>query len=161
MCDYNFQDTTEAAYPSEIRYEDPFVYRPMPKCEVEFEMVDGVYKVVPKGKNSIPELATPGTATEFFSDVQHICKVAARGPVKTFCYQRLMLLEQKYNLHVMMNAEKEFYCQKLAPHRDFYNVRKVSRSESVYLGTFATSDCGWNSVFQTLVICTHNALGYS
>jgi hypothetical protein len=39
---------------------------------------------------------------------------------------RLMLLEQKFNLHVMLNADKEFLAQKSAPHRDFYNVRKVS-----------------------------------
>lgn len=37
-----------------------------------------------------------------------------------------MLLEQKFNLHVMLNADKEFLAQKVAPHRDFYNVRKVS-----------------------------------
>ena len=36
-----------------------------------------------------------------------------------------MLLEQKFNLHVMLNADKEFMAQKDAPHRDFYNVRKV------------------------------------
>jgi hypothetical protein len=36
-----------------------------------------------------------------------------------------MLLEQKFNLHVMLNADKEFLAQKSAPHRDFYNVRKV------------------------------------
>ena len=36
-----------------------------------------------------------------------------------------MLLEQKFNLHVMLNADKEFLAQKTAPHRDFYNVRKV------------------------------------
>lgn len=36
-----------------------------------------------------------------------------------------MLLEQKFNLHVMLNSDKEFRAQKAAPHRDFYNVRKV------------------------------------
>ncbi len=39
--------------------------------------------------------------------------------------QRLLLLEQKFNLFVMLNADKEFLAQKSAPHRDFYNVRKV------------------------------------
>jgi len=54
-----------------------------------------------------------------------ICKIAAMGPIKSFCHHRLMLLEQKFNLHVMLNADKEFLAQKTAPHRDFYNVRKV------------------------------------
>ena len=48
------------------------------------------------------------------------------GPVKSFTHHRLQLLEQKYNLHVMLNADKEFLAQKSAPHRDFYNVRKVT-----------------------------------
>ena len=32
---------------------------------------------------------------------------------------------QKFNLHLMLNADAEFRAQKSAPHRDFYNVRKV------------------------------------
>jgi len=36
-----------------------------------------------------------------------------------------IFLFQKFNLHLMLNADKEFLAQKSAPHRDFYNVRKV------------------------------------
>ena len=32
---------------------------------------------------------------------------------------------QKFNLHLMLNSDREFLAQKSAPHRDFYNVRKV------------------------------------
>eukprot|EP00967_Tisochrysis_lutea_P047315 scaffold57596_cov13-Tisochrysis_lutea.AAC.1 len=42
----------------------------------------------------------------------------------------LMLLEQKFNLHVMLNTDKEFLSQKAAPHRDFYNVRKVGAQKN-------------------------------
>jgi len=52
-----------------------------------------------------------------------MCRVMLRCAV--LC--RLMLLEQKFNLHVMLNADKEFLAQKSAPHRDFYNVRKVTQ----------------------------------
>jgi hypothetical protein len=45
--------------------------------------------------------------------------------VRSFTHHRLQLLEQKFNLHVMLNADKEFLAQKSAPHRDFYNCRKV------------------------------------
>jgi hypothetical protein len=69
--------------------------------------------------------APPGTATEFFSAMHWLLKVAAGGSVRSFTHQRLQLLEQKFNLHVMLNADKEFLAQKSAPHRDFYNVRKV------------------------------------
>ena len=55
-----------------------------------------------------------------------VLRIQSTGPVKSFTHHRLQLLEQKYNLHVMLNADKEFLAQKSAPHRDFYNVRKVS-----------------------------------
>lgn len=32
---------------------------------------------------------------------------------------------QKFKFHLMLNADREFLAQKTAPHRDFYNVRKV------------------------------------
>ncbi len=51
--------------------------------------------------------------------------IQAMGAVRSFCFHRLELLGQKFNLHVMMNADKEFLAQKAAPHRDFYNVRKA------------------------------------
>lgn len=35
------------------------------------------------------------------------------------------VLLQKFSLHLMLNADREFLAQKSAPHRDFYNVRKV------------------------------------
>ena len=63
-----------------------------------------------------------------------MCKISAMGPIKSFCHHRLMLLEQKFNLHVMLNADKEFLAQKTAPHRDFYNVRKVGLPQSQQAG---------------------------
>lgn len=54
-----------------------------------------------------------------------VLRISAMGPTKSFCHHRLMLLEQKFRLHQQLNADKEFLAQKSAPHRDFYNVRKV------------------------------------
>lgn len=67
----------------------------------------------------------PGTDREFFTDMLHLSRLSAAGPMMTYCHHRLTLLEQKFNLHVMLNAEKERLAQKTAPHRDLYNVRKV------------------------------------
>ena len=69
--------------------------------------------------------APPATATEFFHDMHAILRVHSYGPSKSFCHKRLNLTEQKFSLHVMLNADREFMAQKEAPHRDFYNVRKV------------------------------------
>ena len=57
--------------------------------------------------------------------MHRVLRYSALGPVKSFTHHRLMLLEQKFNLNAMLNADKEFLAQKAAPHRDFYNVRKV------------------------------------
>ncbi|GIL84466.1 hypothetical protein Vretimale_19007 [Volvox reticuliferus] len=116
----------EAAVPSDI-IPDPFMYEPMPQSGYTFRMVDGVMAVYgPEDGDQLDNLfPVPGTASEFFTDMHRILRYASSGPVKSFCHHRLILLEQKFNLHVMLNSDKEFRAQKAAPHRDFYNVRKV------------------------------------
>eukprot|EP00878_Enallax_costatus_P016118 GHUV01016904.1.p1 GENE.GHUV01016904.1~~GHUV01016904.1.p1 ORF type:complete len:746 (+),score=242.14 GHUV01016904.1:255-2492(+) len=118
----------EAAAPLEIDSE-PFRYRPLPKSTQAYTMVDGVVRVWADKQSMMsgaPDLyPIPGTAADFFTDMHRVLRYASLGPVKSFCHHRLMLLEQKFNLHVMLNADKEFLAQKSAPHRDFYNVRKV------------------------------------
>ena len=98
-----------------------------PKSQHTFEMIDGVMHVYHPNAQGEVELAhkPPGTATDFFYDLHALLKVQSYGPSKTFCHKRLLLTEQKFNLHVMLNADREFLEQKKAPHRDFYNVRKV------------------------------------
>ena len=97
------------------------------KSDHAFKMIDGVVHVYKPGENGDLELvhAPPGTATNFFHDLHALLRVQSYGPSKTFCHKRLNLTEQKFNLHVMLNADREFLEQKQAPHRDFYNVRKV------------------------------------
>jgi AMP deaminase len=101
---------------------------PLPaKSQHECRMVDGVMHVYHPNAQGESELVhkPPGTATDFFYDLHALLRVQSYGPSKTFCHKRLMLTEQKFNLHVMLNADREFLEQKKAPHRDFYNVRKV------------------------------------
>ena len=47
---------------------------------------------------------------------------------KSFCFRRLRYLSAKFNLHTLLNEMKETVSQKEVPHRDFYNVRKVTFS---------------------------------
>ncbi|AQK85425.1 AMP deaminase [Zea mays] len=76
----------------------------------------------PKGTESIYPVAD---ATTFFTDLHYILRVTAAGNTRTVCHNRLNLLEHKFKFHLMLNADREFLAQKTAPHRDFYNVRKV------------------------------------
>ncbi|KAK9986138.1 hypothetical protein SO802_031089 [Lithocarpus litseifolius] len=103
---------------------EPFSYTPEGKSGHYFEMQDGVIHVY-ANKDFKEELFPVADATTFFTDLHHILRVIAAGNIRTLCHHRLNLLEQKFNLHLMLNADREFLAQKSAPHRDFYNVRKV------------------------------------
>ncbi|XP_074332077.1 AMP deaminase-like isoform X2 [Apium graveolens] len=104
--------------------KNPFDYIPEKKSEHYFQMEDGVVQVY-ANKEATEKLYPVADATTFFTDLHYILKVIAAGNIRTLCHHRLVLLEQKFNLHLMLNADKEFLAQKSAPHRDFYNVRKV------------------------------------
>ncbi|KAI3473136.1 hypothetical protein Pfo_029936 [Paulownia fortunei] len=103
---------------------NPFDHIPEVKSEHYFQMEDGVVHVY-LNKDSKEKLFPVADATTFFTDLHYILKVIAAGNIRTLCHHRLVLLEQKFNLHLMLNADREFLAQKSAPHRDFYNVRKV------------------------------------
>ncbi|KAL0926311.1 hypothetical protein M5K25_002527 [Dendrobium thyrsiflorum] len=103
---------------------NPFAYAAEQKTDHIFQMVDGVVHVY-QNANSKERLYPVADATTFFTDLHHILRVLAAGNIRTLCHHRLNLLEQKFNLHLMLNADREFLAQKTAPHRDFYNVRKV------------------------------------
>lgn len=103
---------------------NPFAYGAEQKSDHVFQMVDGVVHVYPN-KDSKERLYPVADATSFFTDLHHILRVIAAGNIRTLCHHRLNLLEQKFNLHLMLNTDREFLAQKTAPHRDFYNVRKV------------------------------------
>ncbi|CAO2827096.1 unnamed protein product [Amaranthus hypochondriacus] len=103
---------------------NPFYFTPEKKSNHFFQMEDGVVQVY-ASKDSNEKLFPVADATTFFTDLHHILRVIAAGNIRTLCHHRLVLLEQKFNLHLMLNADREFLAQKSAPHRDFYNVRKV------------------------------------
>ncbi|GMH10214.1 hypothetical protein Nepgr_012055 [Nepenthes gracilis] len=103
---------------------NPFHFSPEGKSDHFFQMEDGVVQVY-ANKDSKEKLFCVADATTFFTDLHHILRVIAAGNIRTLCHHRLVLLEQKFNLHLMLNADREFLAQKSAPHRDFYNVRKV------------------------------------
>lgn len=125
--------------------QDPFHWDNMGALPLRFHMVDGVVHIFDDlgdgisghdGAHSGSDagrtqqastrvFAPPGDADEFFATLHRLMKMSAMGNVRSFTHHRMQLLEQKFNLHVMLNADKEFLAQKSAPHRDFYNVRKV------------------------------------
>ncbi|XVF84817.1 hypothetical protein PTKIN_Ptkin17bG0069900 [Pterospermum kingtungense] len=103
---------------------DPFHFEPVEKTAHHFRMEDGVIRVYASEGGTV-ELFPVASSTTFFTDMHHLLKVMSIGNVRSACHHRLRFLEEKFRLHLLVNAEREFLAQKGAPHRDFYNIRKV------------------------------------
>ncbi|CEP03794.1 AMP deaminase [Plasmodiophora brassicae] len=104
--------------------KDPF-RGPVPgKSSHVFEMVNGVVTCWETPDRSKPPLPVR-TVQQFYQDLDILCDIVADGPTKSFCYKRLQILDARFLMHVTLNQRIESEAQKLVPHRDFYNVRKV------------------------------------
>ena len=62
---------------------------------------------------------------DYYRDSKTIAQYISDGPLKSFAFKRLRILESKYGLYILLNEFREMSMQKRVPHRDFYNVRKV------------------------------------
>eukprot|EP01112_Ceratiomyxa_fruticulosa_P010299 TRINITY_DN2716_c0_g2_i4.p1 TRINITY_DN2716_c0_g2~~TRINITY_DN2716_c0_g2_i4.p1 ORF type:complete len:463 (-),score=81.09 TRINITY_DN2716_c0_g2_i4:574-1962(-) len=125
--------TPKYHWPRNVPPSDKCPYTPFTKdipgpSEHQFKLVDGVYRIYDNQEKFEKEDASIMIKTqlsEFYRDLSNLMKCTSFGPCKTLCFRRLRLLEAKYNLHMLLNDGEELACQKLVPHRDFYNVRKV------------------------------------
>ncbi|KAL0004007.1 hypothetical protein SO802_011568 [Lithocarpus litseifolius] len=103
---------------------DPFHFEPVEATSHRFKMVDGVVHVY-ASENDTVDLFPVASSTRFFTDLHQLLKITSLGNVRSSCHHRLRFLEEKFRLHLLVNGDREFLAQKSAPHRDFYNVRKV------------------------------------
>ncbi|XP_073035512.1 AMP deaminase-like isoform X2 [Primulina eburnea] len=104
--------------------EKPYHFTPVEATSHHFKMEDGVVHVYAT-KRDTEELFPVPSSTTFFTDMHYLLKVMSVGNVRSACHHRLRFLEEKFRLHLLMTADREFVAQKSAPHRDFYNIRKV------------------------------------
>ena len=111
---------------AKLRRRDPLTYTPLQAAHEACNYAkmdlgrlscrDGVFVV---DDTEIPSLKDFATALE------ELRTITTSGPVKSLSFKRLALLEQRFNLHVLLNGWRELAAQKAVPHSDFYNVRKV------------------------------------
>lgn len=99
----------------------PFKVEPKPDSELEFKLENGVFIPV----NEKHSIAIPVAARVFYADLHDLTSMMNNAPYSTFAHRRLKLLQEKFSLYQMLNAEKEFLSIKALSHRDFYNVRKI------------------------------------
>ena len=93
----------------------------LPELKTALTCNDGVFEVVFDGKNTnkVPNML------EFIKDLAFIIEQTHNNSNKSFCHNRLDILEQRFNMHLSFNRERESLQIQAISHRDFYNVRKV------------------------------------
>lgn len=118
---------------------DNFSRRPQPEYDIfsrslpnstnDFTLswINGVFNVkkLTPNENGEEVTFTSTSFVEFFHDFNYVRNVIHTGTVKSYAFKRLELLSAKFNLHILLNEERENEATKSVPHRDFYNVRKV------------------------------------
>ncbi|GBM31097.1 AMP deaminase 2 [Araneus ventricosus] len=109
--------------------QDPWGVEPLEDIPCVFQVNLGVYYGMHRyeketGTMELIQFPYP-SFDEFVTDLHLMGAMIADGPLKSFCYRRLIYLSSKYQLHVLLNELRELAAQKAVPHRDFYNTRKV------------------------------------
>eukprot|EP00026_Physarum_polycephalum_P000345 Phypoly_transcript_00345.p1 GENE.Phypoly_transcript_00345~~Phypoly_transcript_00345.p1 ORF type:complete len:1272 (-),score=156.56 Phypoly_transcript_00345:88-3903(-) len=89
--------------------EEPIAVHPNMQYGLSLE--DGVYKVFAKtgAATNNQFLESPPSFHTFWEDYSRVLEITNEGPVKTYAYWRLKILERKFELHTKLNrnAEKE------------------------------------------------------
>lgn len=102
---------------------------PLTKTNHAFQYVDGIMRIYSNEsdrENNVVLFEPPVTElSRYYKDINSLIEICSHGPSKTHAYARLRILEAKFNLHKILNSDRERQQQKNAPHRDFYNVCKV------------------------------------
>lgn len=105
-------------------------FEPLPEAEgsMVFKLDQGsiyqVYESAEALQEQRPWVAVP-TLREYYMDLNIVKEVSEDGPIKSFAFRELQILDGKFNLHALENSYAETMESKNVPHRDFYNVRKV------------------------------------
>jgi AMP deaminase len=95
---------------------------------LRFQSVNGVmevYDIPADEETELVNLFPVPSVGEFYDDMDFMFEIRASGPVQSFCFNRLQLLQTKFELHGTVHTGTERDELKSNCHRDFYNVRKV------------------------------------
>ena len=90
--------------------------------DLEWKLLDGVVCFISDGTEIISPVVS---VREYYSDLQLLLRAMYNVVNKSFCYTRLKLLQSKFHLHLMCNADREQFHQKFKKTKDFYNIVKV------------------------------------
>lgn len=92
--------------------------------ELDHGSVYQVYENEEAARDKRPWIEVP-TLRDYYMDLNIVKEVSEDGPIKSFAFRELQILDGKFNLYTLENSYAEMMESKGVPHRDFYNVRKV------------------------------------
>lgn len=106
---------------------DPFDLEWPPASGHVCQWQDGVVNIFADRKNVMRRKAEIHGATlpDYATDLAELMDIMNDPEGRTFCYRRLMLLQERFNMYLILNEGQERLAQIAVPHRDLYNVRKV------------------------------------
>lgn len=90
---------------------------------LRYEFQSGLLHIL--GPNGEQVVAPNTSVEEFYADMGDLFETRNNGAVGSFCFQRLRLLQTKWELYQMANFDVETEEMAGSFGRDFYNVRKV------------------------------------
>ncbi|KAL8866614.1 MAG: hypothetical protein Q9174_006196 [Haloplaca sp. 1 TL-2023] len=107
---------------------DMSYFEPLPgEDSMMFELDQGsvyqAYESVAAMEKKHPWVKVPNLR-EYFIDLNTVKEVSEDGPIKSFAFRELQILDGKFKLHALENGYAEVLSSKQVQHRDFYNVRK-------------------------------------
>mmetsp|Transcript_33130 Transcript_33130/g.95239 ORF Transcript_33130/g.95239 Transcript_33130/m.95239 type:complete len:709 (+) Transcript_33130:3-2129(+) len=104
--------------------DEAFAPKLPPVSDLKFEFRSGLARVS-RASDGACLIEPTADVEEFYKDMADFYAIRTDGSVCTFCFQRLRLLQTKFELYMMANFDLEMQEQMSVSHRDFYNVRKV------------------------------------
>lgn len=92
---------------------------------LQAKLVDGVYQLALESSPDSPIDCGVISSDEYYRDLKIVLFAMHNVEVKSFTYSRLAMLLKRFEMHLLYNQDREIIDQKLVPHRDFYNIRKI------------------------------------
>lgn len=118
------EDDNRPVYTPQI--SNPWEIEFLPSAKNMVKARNGVFEVY-QDETSEQPLNFPYPRLEtYIADMCRLSNFIEDGPLKSFCYRRLIFLSAKFQLHVLLNEGRELAAQKVVPHRDFYNIHKAN-----------------------------------
>lgn len=106
---------------------DPFDPRLPPASHHVCQWHDGVVNVFTNRVTAMRrQPLIRGTKLHHFArDLVALSAIMNNPDTRSFCHRRLVLLQERFSMHLLLNDNQERLEQIAVPHRDFYNVPKV------------------------------------